>query len=74
MHVIQMSMLYDEGECLALDSLLRLFEELRMSNQGLLGESDEQLLSTRVTRISFNSKRINTSEGGTRDLDDGVLS
>ena len=39
--VIQMSMLYDEGECWALDSLLRLFEELRMSDQGLLGESDD---------------------------------
>ena len=41
-HVMQMSMLYDEGECWALDSLLRLFEKLRMSNQGLLGESDDQ--------------------------------
>ena len=40
--VMQKSMLYDEGECWALDSLLRLFEKLRMSNQGLLGESDDQ--------------------------------
>ena len=42
MLVMQMSILYDESECWALDSLFRLFEELRMSNQGLLGESDDQ--------------------------------
>ena len=39
---MQKSMLYDEGECWALGSLFKHFEELRMSNQGLLGESDDQ--------------------------------
>ena len=37
-----MSMLGDEGEYWALESLLRLFKELKMSDQGLLGDSDDQ--------------------------------
>ena len=53
---------------------LRQGDFLRMLDQGPLGESDDQQLSTRVIGININGKGITACKGGTKYLDDGAPS